>query len=92
MNPAEFWSLTEAETMAKVRGYYFTEAYQTDGFRSLYTLIHNVNVKKGHQKTKEQLWPLITDIKQIHILSHDEIVARNKRIRDIAAQPEIKIT
>lgn len=81
--PADFWTLTEGETVAKVRGFYFTQAYESDNFRSLYTLLHNINVKKGAQKTKEQLWKLITDMRESKIFDHDEIAARNARIRGI---------
>ena len=82
ISPDEFWKLTEGETIAKVRGYYFRKDYETDNFRSLYTLTHNLNVKKGHQKTKTQLWPLMIDQREIKTLTHEQIVERNRRIRE----------
>jgi hypothetical protein len=86
LSPHEFWSLTESETLAKVRGYYFTQAYMADNFRSLYTLTYNINVKKGQAKQKNQLWPLIIDNARRKELTHQQIVERNRRVREAAAQ------
>lgn len=83
MSPNEFWRLTEGETQAKIRGWHYQRAYDADNFRSLYTLLYNINVKKGHQRTKEQIWGLIIDRKDRPELTHDEIVERNQRIRKI---------
>lgn len=82
LSPAEFWRLTEGETAAKLRGWHFAKAYEADNFRALYTLTYNVNAKKGHQKQKEQLWKLIIDTKEGPELSHEEIVERNRKIRE----------
>lgn len=84
LSPRDFWSLTEAETIAKVRGHYFTQAYMADNFRSLYTLTYNINTKKGQQKQKAQLWPLVIDHARRKEYTHEEIVERNRRVREAA--------
>ena len=85
MSPKDYWLLTEGETAAKVRGFIFNRAYEADNIRSLYTLMYNINVRKGSQKRADQLWPLVIDFeKKGKELSHEEIVERNKRIREMS--------
>jgi len=47
--------------------------------------MYNINVRKGSQKRADQLWPLVIDFeKKGKELSHEEIVERNKRIREMS--------
>ena len=60
----EFWGLSVTETNYVIEGH---RVRMLDGWRQtrlLYTLLYNVNVKKGHTKRAEELLPLPDDHKE----------------------------
>jgi hypothetical protein len=84
LSPAEFWKLTEGETIAKITGHHFRNARRSADFRALYSLTYNMNAKRGQQKKPHQLWNLIIDEHTSgRELTHDEIVERNKKIKGL---------
>lgn len=84
LSPAEYWKLTEGETVAKINGYFLQLARRSADFRALYSLTYNINAKKGQSKRPEQLWRLVTDEKVTgREMTHEEIVARNAKLREL---------
>jgi hypothetical protein len=79
-----YWSLTESETLAKVRGFLFNRAYSADNFRALYTILYNINRGKQPARKPEELWPLIIDLEGKKELTHEQIVERNTRVKNAA--------
>lgn len=84
LSPAEFWDLTEGETVAKINGYYMQLARRSADFRALYALTYNINAKRGQGKKPEQLWKLLIDEETgSREMTHEEIQERNAKIRGI---------
>jgi hypothetical protein len=81
ISPDEFWKLTFAETLIKVRGYYLNLSYRSADFRNLFALTYNVNSK--NKKTPRQLWPLEIDTAFKKTYTHDELKERNKFAREL---------
>lgn len=69
INPAEYWKLTEAETMAIIAGHQRLESYDAEKFRNIWGAIVRYMGEKGNIKS---LWPLPTD--------YDHILAMQKKM------------
>ncbi len=62
LKPDEFWTLTNGELMAMVRGFVVRKDYESANHRNLYTLMHNLNrAKNSSAKKPNELWPLDID-------------------------------
>jgi len=55
--------------------------FRSADFRALFTILYNINSK--HKKNPRQLWELNIDTAFKKEYSHEEIKARNARIRNL---------
>lgn len=79
--PGDFWSMTFAECIVKIRGFFIGCEFRSADFRALYSLTYNANSKT--KKSAKVLWPLEIDGNYLGgEKSHDEIVDRNRKIRE----------
>ena len=88
MTEREFWRSTFAGCLVRVNSYYLNMGYRSSDFRALFTLTYNVNAK--HKKNPGQLWPLNIDTEFKKQYTHEEIKARNDRIRKMMKQKHEK--
>lgn len=58
IKPAEYWKLSEAETIGIIAGHQRLESYDAEKFRNVFDAIIKGNGAKGNVK---QYWPLPTD-------------------------------
>ena len=58
IKPAEYWNLTEAETIGIIAGHQRLESYDAEKFRNIYAAMIRYMGEKGNIK---QIWPLPTD-------------------------------
>lgn len=58
IKPAEYWLLTEAETLGIIAGHQRLESYSAENFRNIYGTIVRF---MGEKKDVRTLWPLPTD-------------------------------
>ena len=79
--PGEFWGMTFADALIKVRGYYLNLGYRSADFRAIFTLLYNLNSKS--KKRPEMLWKLNIDTEFKKEYSEDEIRQRNKMVKDL---------
>ncbi len=62
LKPGEFWTLTNGELMAMVRGFVVRRDIESANHRNLFTLMRNLNREKNSAiKTASELWPLSID-------------------------------
>lgn len=81
ISPDEFWRLTFAETLIKIRGYYLNNDIRSSEFRRLALYTRNRPGVKQIQNP-EKLWKLEIDNAFKKELTHEELVERNTRIRN----------
>jgi hypothetical protein len=69
--PETFWTLTNGELMAMIRGFVVRRDLNSANHRNLYALMHNINRGKGTSaKTPQELWKL--DIDYTNVMDIDE--------------------
>ena len=62
LKPNEFWTLTNGELMAMVRGFVVRKDIESANHRNLFTLMYNLNrAKNSSAKKPNELWPLDID-------------------------------
>lgn len=83
VKPAEYWQLTEAETMAIIAGHQRLESYDAEKFRNIYVAMMRY---MGNKQMATTLWPLPTDNDWIEANKRtpEELEARKKRSIELA--------
>lgn len=62
LKPNEFWTLTNGELVAMVRGFVVLRDIESANHRNLFALMHNINRGQNDSaKTASELWPLSID-------------------------------
>jgi len=75
----EFWRLTSGELSAKIRGFVVLRDLASANHRNLFTLMANINRKKGVAAEKpKDLWPL--DIDCVETMDMDDRLEFYKKI------------
>ena len=80
MKPAEYWQLTEAETMAIIAGHQRLESYDAEKFRNIYGIIIRYMGEKGDVK---RFWQLPTD-SDSNGVTPEYLEERNSKAMEIA--------
>jgi hypothetical protein len=79
LKPNEFWTLTNGEIMAMIRGFVVRRDLESANHRNLYTLTLNMNRKKNSSAKKpHEVWEL--DIDSGVVMDFDERLELYKKI------------
>ena len=76
--PDAYFKLTRGETIAKANGMHINREYEALNARRIYSILYNVNVKKGKGKRENELWPLLIDDAKRSKLTDKEKERRKK--------------
>lgn len=81
VKPAEYWQLTEAETIGIIAGHQRLQSYDAEKFRNVFDAIIKGNGAKGDVKS---FWPLPTDYDGAKAVSKEYLESRNKAAIEFA--------
>lgn len=81
IKPAEYWQLTEAETLAIIAGHQRLESYDAEKFRNIYGAMIRYMGAKGDIKS---FWPIPTDYDMDKPVTKEYLESRNKAAIEFA--------
>ena len=81
IKPAEYWLLTEAETIGIIAGHQRLTSYNSENYRNIYGAIIRYMGEKGSVK---KFWPLPTDYDGQKEITPEYIAKRNEIGMEIA--------
>lgn len=81
IKPAEYWRLSEAETIGIIAGHQRLQSYDAEKFRNIYGAMIRYMGEKGKVQS---FWPLPTDYDGVKTVSKEYLESRNKAAIEFA--------